>query len=110
MFPYHYALRAWGRARSRVSGREYDVRVRRAVVDARYLEPTIPATTPPPFGVADGVRVVAVNDLVAVDAAPSQYVIVGSGKSATDANVWLLGRGRSEEHTYGPQSLMPIAY
>ena len=31
----------------------------RRVVDATYLSPTIPATTPPPFGVADDVRVVA---------------------------------------------------
>ena len=38
-----------------------------AVVDARYLSPTIPRETPPPFGVADGVHVVAVNDLVTID-------------------------------------------
>ena len=37
--------------------------MRRRVVDATYLSPTIPATTPPPFGVADDVRVVAINEL-----------------------------------------------
>ena len=68
--------------------------MRRRVVDATYLSPTIPATTPPPFGVADDVRVVAVNELAAaVDAAPSDYVIVGSGKTATDGIVWLLANG-----------------
>ena len=36
---------------------------------------------------------VAVNDLVALDHAPSQYVVVGSGKTATDACIWLLERG-----------------
>jgi hypothetical protein len=36
---------------------------------------------------------VAVNDLVNLSGAPSQYVIVGSGKTATDACVWLLGNG-----------------
>lgn len=82
-----------GRARSRASGRLYDVAVRRAVVDAHYLEPTIPATTPAPFGVGEGARVLPVNDLVRLDAAPSRYVIVGSGKTATDAIVWLLGNG-----------------
>jgi hypothetical protein len=78
---------------SRVSGRRYEVRVRRRVVDARYLSPEIPATTPPPFGVADGARVVAVNDLVKLEQAPSQYVIAGSGKTATDACIWLLENG-----------------
>ena len=53
----------------------------------------IPAETPAPFGVADGVHVVAVNDLVKLGGAPSQYVIVGSGKTATDACIWLLDNG-----------------
>ena len=48
---------------SRVSGETVEVDVRRRVVDATYLSPTIPATTPPPFGVADDVRVVAINEL-----------------------------------------------
>ena len=40
---------------SRVSGETVAVDVRRRVVDATYLSPTIPASTPPPFGVADDV-------------------------------------------------------
>jgi len=39
------------------------------------------------------VRVIPVNDLVRITEAPSEYVIVGSGKTATDACVWLLERG-----------------
>ena len=78
---------------SRVSGETTRVDVRRRVVDSTYLSPTIPATTPPPFGVADGVRVVAINELAALAEAPSTYVIVGSGKTATDGIVWLLANG-----------------
>ena len=78
---------------SRVSGETVQVEVRRRVVDATYLSPTIPATTPPPFEVADDVRVVAVNELARLTAAPSSYVIVGSGKTATDGIVWLLANG-----------------
>ena len=63
------------------------------MVDARYLAPDIPAEVPPRFAVEDGARVVPVNDLVHLEEAPSQYVVVGSGKTATDAIVWLLGRG-----------------
>ena len=82
-----------GRFVSRLSGKRYVVRCTRRVVDARYLSPQIPATTPAPFGIADGVHVVAVNDLVNLGGAPSQYVIVGSGKTATDACIWLLDNG-----------------
>jgi hypothetical protein len=78
---------------SRLSGKRYEVRGRPRVVDARYLSPQIPATTPAPFGVADGARVVPVNELVKLGGAASQYVIVGSGKTATDACVWLLDNG-----------------
>jgi hypothetical protein len=39
------------------------------------------------------VRVAPVNDLSRLDAAPSRYVIVGSGKTATDAIIWLLRNG-----------------
>jgi NAD(P)-binding Rossmann-like domain len=75
------------------SGERFEAPERCRVVDARYLAPDIPAETPPGFGVADGGRVIPVNDLVRADGDPSQYVIVGSGKTATDACVWLLRRG-----------------
>ena len=42
---------------------------------------------------ADGARLVPVNDLVGVAEAPSQYVVVGSGKTSTDACIWLLAQG-----------------
>jgi hypothetical protein len=78
---------------SRVSGETMEVDVRRRVVDATYLSPTIPATTPPPFGVDDDVRVVVINELARLAEAPKSYVIVGSGKTATDGIVWLLANG-----------------
>lgn len=78
---------------SRVSGEISRIDVRRRVVDAAYLSPTIPATTPQPFGVADGVRVIPVNELAELAETPTTYVIVGAGKTATDAIVWLLGNG-----------------
>jgi hypothetical protein len=81
------------RVTSRTSGDTTRVRVRRRVVDATYLSPTIPATTPPPFHVADGLHVAPINDLARLAAAPTSYVIVGSGKTATDGIVWLLVNG-----------------
>src|SRR5690242_15291139 len=78
---------------SLVSGERYAVPEGCRVVDARYLAPDIPEETPPPFEVRDGARVVPVNDLARLGEAPSQFVVVGSGKTATDACVWLLDRG-----------------
>jgi len=78
---------------SRVSGETVQIDVRRRVVDATYLSPTIPATTPPPFVVADNANVVAVGDLARLEALATDYVIVGSGKTATDGIIWLLANG-----------------
>jgi hypothetical protein len=71
------------------SGERLEVPAHCRIVDARYLAPEIPAETPPRFAV-DGAHVIPVNDLVRVEHDPGQYVIVGSGKTATDACIWLL--------------------
>ncbi len=75
---------------SRDTGERFEVPGDCRIVDARYLAPEIPAETPPNFAVSEGARVIAVNGLASTDVDPSQYVIVGSGKTATDACVWLL--------------------
>ena len=81
-----------GRFISLESGDEYDVTPGR-VVDATYLSPDIPATTPPPFEVGDGARVIPVNALPDAGAGDGPYVVTGSGKTATDACIWLLQNG-----------------
>jgi hypothetical protein len=78
---------------SRVSGQRYQARPGCRIVDARYLAPEIPATTPPPFDVVEGTRVISVNRLPRLESAPEEFVIVGAGKTATDACVWLLEGG-----------------
>ncbi|WP_457254266.1 NAD(P)-binding protein [Pedococcus sp. P5_B7] len=78
---------------SRISGERFEISPECRVVDARYLAPSIPAEKAAPFGVADDVRLVPVNELAQLDEAPRQYVVVGAGKTATDACIWLLSRG-----------------
>lgn len=78
---------------SHVSGKGFEVPERCRIVNAHYLAPSIPAEKPAPFAVADDARVLPVNDLARLDDAPSQYVVVGAGKTATDACIWLLARG-----------------
>lgn len=78
---------------SLISGERFEVGERCRIVNANYLAPSIPAEKPPPFDIADGARVLPVNDLARLEEAASQYVVVGSGKTATDACIWLLSRG-----------------
>jgi putative NAD(P)-binding protein len=72
------------------TGELRDVTVRRKIVDARYLEASIPATHTAPFDVASGARVVPINDLPATAQTASSYAVLGSGKTAADACIWLL--------------------
>lgn len=78
---------------SRLTGAQHEVKVRKKRVDATYLEPAIPATFAQPFDVAPGVRCVAVNDLPRQAAPAAGYVIIGAGKTAIDACLWLLQNG-----------------
>jgi hypothetical protein len=81
------------RVRDLSTGELHDVAVRRKVVDARYLEASIPASHAPPFEVAPSARVVPVNDLPAATRSTSSYAVLGSGKTAADACIWLLDNG-----------------
>lgn len=78
---------------SLLTGDQYEVSVRNAVVDATYLEPSIPATSAPPFEVGDGVQCVPVNELARIPEPPDGYVIIGSGKTGADAVLHLLENG-----------------
>ena len=72
------------------SGELHDVAVGRKVVDARYLEASIPATHAIPFELALGVRFVLINELPAAAQPDCSYTILGAGKTAVDACIWLL--------------------
>jgi NAD(P)-binding Rossmann-like domain len=81
-----------------LSGVRTQVHVRKKLVDATYHSPAVPATHTRRFRVADGVRVVPPNALPMLGAAAGskparRFVILGAGKTAMDAGVWLLTRG-----------------
>jgi hypothetical protein len=78
---------------SQLSQKSFKVRVRRKVVDTTYLEGAIPATSAPPFEVADGVRCVPAGEIARIRECPERFVIIGAGKTALDACVWLLEQG-----------------
>ena len=78
---------------SRLTGASRHVRVRRKLVDTTYLEGEVPATSPPPFAIADGVRCVTPGELARLEQAPERIVVIGGGKTALDTCVWLLEQG-----------------
>jgi NAD(P)-binding Rossmann-like domain len=82
-----------GRFVSRLAQLSWKVHVRRKMVDTTYLEGAIPSTSAPPFEVADGVRCVPAGEIVRIKERPERFVIIGAGKTALDACIWLLEQG-----------------
>lgn len=78
---------------SRLTATTWEVCVKRKTINTTYLEGTIPATSPPPFQVADGVRCVPAGLLARLDERPDDFVVIGAGKTAIDTCVWLLEQG-----------------
>lgn len=82
---------------SRLGSGATSVRVNRKLVDTTYLEGEIPATSPPPFEVEEGVRLVPAGGVARVGdsrgPAVERFVIIGAGKTAVDTCVWLLEQG-----------------
>lgn len=76
-----------------LSGAEFHVQVRKAVVDATYTNTQVPSTHARGFVVDEEVRCIAINELVHVTEKPAGYVILGGGKTSIDAVLWLLERG-----------------
>ncbi len=82
---------------SLLSGASTQISVRRKLVNATHYSPDVPATTPPKFGVEEGVRLVTPTQLTQLwqgqQAPPARYAILGAGKTAMDVGVWLLNGG-----------------
>lgn len=81
-----------GKLRSILTGRESQIEHGR-LVDATCTEGHIPATSPPPFEVADGACCISIGELPKLDRTHAAFVIIGAGKTGQDACLWLLERG-----------------
>jgi hypothetical protein len=77
----------------RLCGEIVEVKVHKKIVDATWLSPYIPADTPPQFEIGAGVTCVPVNQLTQLKDCPDKFVIIGAGKTAMDACVWLIENG-----------------
>lgn len=92
-----------GEFESLLSGERTRVRVRRKVVDATCFSPSIPSTHTPRFEVAPGLRLVPPNALPRLwddqrqGSLPRRFVVIGAGKTAMDAAIWLIQSGASPD-------------
>lgn len=75
---------------SNASGKTYSVTAKKKLVDCTWLNTSVPATHTPNFEVAEGVNFMPVNGLISLNQPPEGYVIIGGGKTAIDAILWLL--------------------
>jgi hypothetical protein len=78
---------------SLLTGTTTRVRVRRRIVDATYIESSIPSRHTPSFEIDPDVHVVSPNQLVDLGGPPSGFTIIGAGKTAMDTCNWLLDAG-----------------
>ena len=85
------------RVLSRLTGEVTEVKVRKKLVDATYLESSVPSTHPPSFGIDPGARFVSVNELTKVAEGGSGFAVIGGGKTGMDACAWLIDSGVGPE-------------
>lgn len=69
------------------------------IVDATYFGTTIPALHEPSFSVDAGATLIPLNDLPRRAAGAEDFVVIGGGKTAMDAVIWLL------EHRVAPDRI-----
>lgn len=86
-----------GQVSSLISGEIFGVSARKKQVDATYSDTSVPSTRPPQYDVAPGINCVPINDLVHIERAWAEYVIVGAGKTGIDACLYLLENDVSPE-------------
>lgn len=69
------------------------VTVRRRIVDATYLEAKVPSVVKPRYAVDPGVELIPPNGLSQLRSSHGHHVVVGAGKTAIDAILFLLDGG-----------------
>ena len=73
--------------------RQTQITVRRRLVDATYLEAKVPSVIKPRYDVDADVELIPPNGLSGLRDAHRHHVVVGAGKTAFDAILFLLDRG-----------------
>jgi len=75
---------------SMTSGKSFRATANKKTVNCTWMNTLVPSTHTPNFKIDPDVRFGPVNDLTKVTERPNGYVIIGGGKTAIDAILWLL--------------------
>ncbi|AXT38169.1 NAD(P)/FAD-dependent oxidoreductase [Alteromonas sp. BL110] len=75
---------------SLLNGKRYEVSVKKKIVDATYLNTSIPLTHTPSFSLDSDVDFTPVNTVVPRIGKHQNYVVIGGGKTGVDTCLWLL--------------------
>ena len=78
---------------SLLTGKTTEVLVRRRIVDATYIQTTLPSMHKPAFSIDPGARLVTPNDLVRLPEPGSAFTVIGAGKTSMDTCCWLIDSG-----------------
>ena len=78
---------------SRLTGETVTVRVRERLVDATYLQTTLPIHHTPSYSIDPGARSVPPHALPSLADPGSGFTIIGAGKTAMDTCCWLIDQG-----------------
>lgn len=88
-FPMHEYM-GEGVFGSLLNNDQYSVQVRKNIVDATFLNTSVPYMHKRKFSVEDGVACITPNALPKEAGGFERFVILGGGKTAMDVGVWLL--------------------
>jgi hypothetical protein len=87
-----------GKFSSILTKQPYQVTINKKVIDGTYFQTSVPSTHTPNFSIAEGVEFAPLNELPSLIEPRDGYVIVGGGKTAIDAVLWLLENQINPDH------------
>lgn len=75
---------------STLTGKYYEVKIARKLVNATHMRTQVPSTHVPNFSISSEVDFMPINDLPQIKEPPEEIVVIGGGKTGLDAILWLL--------------------
>jgi hypothetical protein len=82
-----------GQFESMLTGEIHEVKVNKKIVDATFLNTSVPSTHTPNFEIHPEINFMPLNDLPKIKEAPEAFIVIGGGKTGIDACLWLLEYG-----------------
>lgn len=82
-----------GSFESILTGDRYHATASRKIVDATFLNTTVPLTHTPDFNIGADTRFMPPNHLPGIKTPPQNFVVIGGGKTGIDTCLWLLQNG-----------------